>query len=201
MPDTEVMASALFLFSVVRYSGLAPQIRFTACAFVLIVYLVTRVALERSSVLQIACGVLFGYVLFFVNLHVPFRSVHIENALWIAFNAAGAAAALVRLGWTWKRTLLEVWFSVVLVAIDEVFLLLYGASRGGFQTIERPADLTWSAAAPVTAAGRLLTNEVEGGFDEYLRSDVRASVAAFLIFFAGVLLRRVLNPAFFALES
>jgi hypothetical protein len=201
MPDTEAMASALFLFSVARYCGLAPQVRFAACALVLFVYLVMRAALQASSVFQMACGVLLAYVLFSVNLRVPFRCVHAENALWAAFNAAGAAAAVAGLGWTWRRTLLETWFSVVLIAIDEVFLSLYSASRGGFQAVERPADLTWSAATPVTAAGRLLTSELEGPFERYLHSDVRASVAAFLIFFGGVLIRRVLNPAFFAPAS
>jgi hypothetical protein len=196
-PDRLCMSAALFTFSVARYSSVKPLIGIPVTTFILLLFLFSNVFALQSTVFQTLCSISFSYILHFVHVHVPFGYTHIENAIWAVFNGAAIPVAIVHLGLGGQQAFLEVWFSFVLLAIDELFLITYQLTRGGFTVIERPADLSWSVAALHSESVRLLNSEAEAQFVSHIHADTGASVVAFMIFFIGVLIRLIFSNTFF----
>jgi hypothetical protein len=196
-PDNLCMSAALFAFSVARYSSVKPIIGIPIATFLLLLFLFSSVVTRQSTVFQTLSSISFSYIVHFAHVHVPFKYIHIENGVWIVFNIGGVVAAIVGLHLDRMQAFLEVWFSFVLIAIDELFLITYQLTRGGFTVIERPADLSWSVAAIHSESVRLLNSEAEAQFVSHILGDTGTSGIAFVIFFLGVLIRLMFSNAFF----
>jgi hypothetical protein len=200
-PDRARMSAAVFAFSVARYSSVNPLLGIPLAVLLLLLFLFSTVAARQSTIFQTLSSISFSYILHFAHVHVPFRFTHIENGALAALNGGAIAAAMFGLGLDGNQAFLEVWFSFVLIAIDELFLVTYQLTRGGFTVIERPADLSWSVAAPHSESVRLLNSEAEAQFVSHIIGDTGASVVAFMIYFLGVLIRLVFTNTFFPSAS
>jgi hypothetical protein len=128
-------------------------------------------------------------------MRIPFRFVHAENAVLILLGFAGWGAAVAQ-GYTTSGALNRVWFSWIIILIDEVILVRHHLTRNGFTTIERPLDISWVVEGHGESI-RLLHGEEEENFAAHCRSDIVTSVAAFVGLFLGVLLRKIMRPLFF----
>jgi hypothetical protein len=199
-PDCVIVAGATFSFALSRFIGwssLPAKLLVAAC---LMIVVLTDMGLNEATLLQGTAAVLISYVLHFVSLHIPFRFVHIENAILALIVLAGFLAAHAH-GWPWWFSFSETWFWWIVIIIDELILWRHHVTRNGFKTIERPADISWVTEVAHGESIRLLNSEEEANFPRNCRSDLVTSVYAFVGVFVGVLVRMLLQPVFFASAS
>jgi hypothetical protein len=189
------MSASLFVFSVVRYSHIDPKISIPVGGIFLALALGSFVTLN-TSIFQILSSFCFSYILHMMHIHIPFRFLHLENGALLIFGIMGMVSASLFYHFPWQASFLESWFSFVVILIDEMMLIRYHMSRGGFRAIERPKDITWAVDTLHAETIRLLTSEQEEMFSDHLNSDFVTSAVAFGGFFVGQLVRFLLNPAF-----
>jgi hypothetical protein len=199
-PSGPTLVAAVFCFSIARFTG-ARALRWRLLIVAaLIVLSIIEVCERDSTFLQAFCAIPLAYILHFVSIRVPFRFVHVENAVMALFVLGGWGAAVAH-GWSLDSSFNQAWFAWVVVLIDEVILARHHFTRKGFRTVERPFDISWVVTEAHAEAMRLFQGEDEKNFGAYCRSDMLTSVAAFSGAFAGVLVRRVVQPIFFTKTS
>jgi hypothetical protein len=189
------MAAAGFLFSVIRYSHIGFKISIPVCGVFLLVLLTSFVS-NNTSILQCVGSLCISYLLHVMHINIPYRFVHIENAILFIMGIIAMIVASLCYHWPWGSSFLESWFSFVIILIDEMMLIRYQTSRRGFRAIERPRDLTWAVDTSHAETIRLLTSEQEELFGRHLDSDFVTSAVAFAAFFSGQLVRFLLRPGF-----
>jgi hypothetical protein len=195
-PDALTIAASIFVFSVVRYSHLSWKISVPVCTVFLTILMICFVCLN-TSVFQILSALCISYILHFAHLHMFFKWLHWENAFLALFAVAGMLYAIFVSEWPWELPLLYLWFAFVSLVINEMILIRYHLSRGGFRSIERPCDLNWAAEMSHAESIRLLNSEQEDRFTDHLASDFVTSAVALSVFFVGQVVRFLLNPSFF----
>jgi hypothetical protein len=195
-PDSLTTAASLFVFSVARYSHVSLRISLPVCTVFLTILILCFISLN-VSVLHAVSGLCISYILHFLHLHMFFKWLHYENAFLTVFGVAAMVYGSVVHEIPWERSFLYSWFSFVSIAINEMMLVRYHLSRGGFRAIERPGDLNWAAEMSHAESIRLLNSEQEDRFTDHLTSDFVTSAVALTIFFIGQVVRFLLNPDFF----
>jgi hypothetical protein len=194
-PSTILMPGALFAFTLARFIGVTSLLSKLLITLFLLAISVTEVGIHESSFFQAACAIVLGYVCHFATMRVPFRFLHIENAVLTVVAAAAFGAGIAH-GWTPFKAFSELFFTWIVIGIDEVIVIRHHLTRGGFHTIERPLDISWVVSIAHAESTRLLNNEEED-FPRHCESDMVTSVAAFAAIFVGVLVRRVMAPLVF----
>jgi hypothetical protein len=198
-PSALILSGALFAFTVMRFVGFTSLLSKLLITVFLLAVSLAEVGVHESSFLQAICAVLLGYLLHYVTLRIPFRFVHIENVVLALFALAAWGLRVVH-GWEPFKSFSELFFTWVVIAIDEVILFRHHVTRGGFHTIGRPLDISWVVSVAHAESTRLLNNE-EGDFRRHCESDMVTSVAAFVGIFLGVLIRKVMTPVGFFAEA
>jgi hypothetical protein len=182
-PSVGMFAGILFTFSMAHFSGITSFLSKLIIIALFFVIAITEVGLQEASFFQDICAILIGYILHFVSLRIPFRWMHGENIILTVFVLVGLIAGIMH-GWTVMQSFSEMWFSFVVIGIDELI-------------IERPLDINWVVESSNAETIRLLDSEDEAKFQGRCRSDMITSVVAFSLAFVGVLIRFVLEPTFF----
>jgi hypothetical protein len=199
-PASVILGGSSFAFGVSYFIGwhsFIAKLLVTAC---LMVYVIAGIGTNESTFVQGTAAVGIGYILHFINLYVPFKYVHVENAV-LAFVGLGGFFAVRAHGWPWSLAFSENWFVWVVILIDELMLWRHHSTRKGFRTIERPADISWVMEEGHVESIRLLNSEEEADLPKNCQSDLVTSVLAFVGVFAGVLIRTILQPVFFPTAS
>jgi hypothetical protein len=200
-PSTSLMSASLFGFSVARFSGAPAKFLLP----VLFVYIGLTFVAELDAVFvnlfQAIASVLMSYVLHFIHIHIPFRFIHVENIVLALLTITAAVFSGLERGWTLKGAFINLWFSFVVILIDELMLIRHQWTRGGFAAIERPVDISWRMDMSHVESIRLLNSEEESSFLKNLQDDITTSAIAFLSFALGVVVRRLLQPVVFATAS
>ena len=197
-PSPLMTSAAMFSFAVARFSGVRRWISFSIATLFLTLNVILIVASTFNSVFQAVCTIFMSYILHFIHIHIPFKYIHLENVFWCVLIIVCALFCIFHEKMSLTETWFELWFGIVVIIVDEIVLIRYHMTRGGFSSIERPADIYWSVEVPHTESIRLLNSEEEDNFAKNMSSDVQTSTFAFLCFFLCVLLRRVLVPKFFS---
>jgi hypothetical protein len=195
-PSSILFSGASFFFSVAKLSGYTSLQSKLLITVILFLIALTEVAASQGSVLQTTSAIFFAYIFHFIGFRVPFRLCHIENTILTLFVLAGMLAAIAH-GWKAMQAFSEMWFSWVVIGIDELILARYHFTREGFKTVERPFDLSWGVDDRQTQTLQLLNSEDEVDFPEHCRSDLITSVIAFVVLFIGMVIRTIMEPLFF----
>jgi hypothetical protein len=177
------MTTAFLAFSVVRFTSLPRPVALPVVAVVLGVVLFTELCQTLTTALQGIASVFLAYIVHFVHVHIPFRLVHLENAVLALLCIAATLFKAQDPAWRYRTAFAELWFIGVILAIDEVVLARHHLTRGGFTTIERPADINWAAERDHAETIRLLNREEEANMERSIGSDFVISVFAFIAIF------------------
>lgn len=198
-PNSVIMSSAMFIFSVLKFSGTKKLFSIIISMCFLTLSLVLAVASGLSSFFQAFSTVFIAYIVHFIHLLIPFRFIHFENillsllvisSLIFSISKTNSSADL-------KDVFFSMWFAFVVLIIDEYILLRHHFTRITFRTIEKPRDLIWKIETQHSETIRLINSEEEESFQRYLKSDVVTSIFAFFVFFIGILMRRLIVPTNF----
>jgi hypothetical protein len=197
-PQSTIMSTAFLGFSVIRFTSLPRAVALPVFAAVLGFVLFTELCQTLTTALQGIVSICLGYIVHFAHVHIPFRLVHIENAVTALLCATAGLLTAQDPAWGYRAAFADLGFPAVLLAIDEIVLARHHLTRGGFTTIERPADINWAAERDHAETIRLLSSEEETNMERNVGSDFVTSVFAFIAIFIGVTVRKSHDPAFFS---
>ena len=198
-PNSIIMSSEMFIFSVLKFSGTKKVFSIILSLCFLLLSLVFAVASGLSSIFQAISTVLIAYIVHCIHMITPFKFIHFENIFLflLVISSLGVLISKSKNSTDLKNVFFSMWFSFVVLIIDEYILLRHHFTRGTFRTIEKSGDLIWDIETHHSETIRLINSEEEESFQIYLKSDIITSFFSFIVFFIGILMRRLIVPTNF----
>ena len=192
-PSTIISSSAFLIFTVTKYAGI--KIYWAVLIWLAFFSVQTFLAIADNfnTFFQIVVTIFFSYLLHKWHTFLPFKFIHIENAVLLVFSLVIFIVYAVKKLSSFSNLFFTMWFNFLVLIIDEVLLARHHQTRGDFSTIERPGDLKWTIETEHVETIRLLNSEEEEMFTKNIDVDLNTSIIAFVIFFIGVLLRRLVT--------
>ncbi|OHT02052.1 hypothetical protein TRFO_30925 [Tritrichomonas foetus] len=190
-PFSAAMSAAIFVFSVARFSGINKYrsvLYFTIFLTPVVIFIMSS---GLSSLFQVITSILISYLLHFCHLYIPFRWIHLENAIVCILNIIGTVCWLIYQDDPPRNVVYCMLFPFAVLLIDEFMIIRHQVTRGGFSTVERPADLSWTIETQHSESIRLLNSDEEENFDRNLDTDIMTAFIAFLLFFSAILGRQL----------
>ena len=190
-PSAIIASSAFLVFTVTKYVGI--KIYFAIIIWIVFFSIQSFLAMADNfnTFFQSLVTIFFCYLLHIWHNFLPFKFIHIENAVLFLFSLIiFIVYAALDLS-SFSNLFFTMWFNFLVLIIDEVLLARHHQTRGDFSTIERPGDLKWTIEKEHVETIRLLNSEEEEMFTKNIDVDLNTSLIAFVLFFIGVILRRI----------
>lgn len=201
LPSSIIASAAFLLFTVTKYAGIKIYWSLLLWTAFFTIQTVLAIVDNFNSVSQVLITIFFCYLLHRWHQFLPFRFIHFENLFLLVFSLVVFIVYITK-GSSLTSLFFTMWFNFLVLIIDEVLIARHHQTRGDFSTIERPGDLKWTIEKEHVETIRLLNSEEEEMFTRNIEVDLKTSLIASIIFFIGVLLRRIVAPDnFFKADS
>ena len=201
-PFSAAMSVSAFTFTVVRFAGINKYKSIPIFILFLSPVVVFIMASGLSSLFQAVSSFIISYFLHFMHLYIPFKWIHLENAILCLINIIATIVWVIKSDDSPRTVLYAMIFPFAIIIIDEFMIIRHHLTRGGFSTVERPADISWTIETQHIESIRLLNSDEEDNFYRNLNTDILTAIISFSLFFIAVLLRQlVVTTNFFLAPS
>lgn len=193
--SASIWSASIFVYQILRLSGSKSPI-FYIISFVFIFMVVLfAMCTNFASLFQAIFVILLSYICHSLNLLVPFQYTHIENGVLTLYGII--ISIILGLSHPYRNVFNSVWFSFLVIIVDEFLLLRHQLTRNGFPSITTAGEITWATEIQHVESIRLLNSEEEESFFQNLKNDTVTSVFALIIFYIGVLIRKLVTVGAF----